>query len=186
MSIAKKRFVVEKRYYHQSQAMMKVGSIVAMHSRGLMESWSHFVSSCVPTFMGGASAEELPADGGSSRTCWKTAKESTSNGSNLCWRSTFPSGCYLFWRGLLFSFSSYHYLWLMIKSKSGLLAIVVLSLLHCLGGVTSALFTYFLFEYFPLYNKFRTPSMALAPWAGISIPTLGILALSKVLFQRFG
>jgi len=59
------------------------------------------------------------------------------------------------------------------------ITIIILSLIMSWGRHIDVI-TGFLFDYFPMYNKFRTPSMALAI-AGLAIPLFGALGLQKIL-----
>lgn len=63
--------------------------------------------------------------------------------------------------------------------RSWVLGSIAVSFVISWGSHISPI-TSFLFEYFPLYNKFRTPSMALSI-AGLMIPSFGILGLSHAL-----
>ena len=66
--------------------------------------------------------------------------------------------------------------------KWWLLAATILSVLLSWGR-HFAVFNEFLFYHLPLYNKFRTPSMALVI-AGVTMATLAILALREVIEHR--
>ncbi len=63
-----------------------------------------------------------------------------------------------------------------------LLAATILSLMLAWGKNFEA-FNYFMFDYFPGYNKFRAVSMALVI-AQVAIPLLGILALHEVFYGK--
>ena len=117
--------------YEHSQETIRGGKKILSSKSGNDEggldrsyafSWSHGVmeSFCVvvPTFMGGASAEELPADGAVAELVGKQRRNQPLMAPTYV-EINLSSGCYLFLARPLFSFSSYHYLWLMIKSKSG-------------------------------------------------------------------
>lgn len=176
--------------YEHSQETIRGGKKILSSKSGNDEggldrsyafSWSHGVmeSFCVvvPTFMGGASAEELPADGAVAELVGKQRRNQPLMAPTYVGDQPFLQGVIYFGAAFIFLFILSLFV-VNDKIKVWLLAIVVLSFFIAWGRHFS-FFTYFLFEYFPLYNKFRTPSMALA-MAGISIPTLGILALSKV------
>lgn len=143
-------------------------------------SWSHGVmeSFCVvvPAFMGGASAEELPEDGAVAELVGKQRRNQPLMAPTYIGDQPFLQGVIYFGAAFIFLFILSLFV-VNDKIKVWLLAVVVLSFFIAWGRHFS-FFTYFLFDYFPLYNKFRTPSMALA-MAGISIPALGMLALSK-------
>jgi hypothetical protein len=66
--------------------------------------------------------------------------------------------------------------------KWWLLAATILSILLSWGR-NFAVFNEFLFYHLPLYNKFRTPSMALVI-AGLTMATLAILALKEIIERR--
>ncbi|MEG1498455.1 MAG: hypothetical protein RR393_03400 [Bacteroidales bacterium] len=66
--------------------------------------------------------------------------------------------------------------------KWWLLAVTILSFLLA-WGKNFGILNNFLFEYLPLYNKFRTPSMALII-AGISMPILAMIGLKNIFDQK--
>ena len=175
--------------YEHSQETIRGGKKILSSKSGKDEggldrsyafSWSHGVmeSFCVvvPSFMGGASAEELPDDGVVAELVGKPRRNQPLMAPTYVGDQPFLQGVIYFGAAFIFLFILSLFV-VNDKIKVWFLAVVVLSFFIAWGRHFS-FFTYFLFDYFPLYNKFRTPSMALA-MAGISIPTLGILALSK-------
>ncbi|MDR2980589.1 MAG: YfhO family protein [Bacteroidales bacterium] len=66
--------------------------------------------------------------------------------------------------------------------KWWLLAATILSILLSWGRNFPA-FNEFLFHHLPLYNKFRTPSMALV-MAGVTMATMAVLALKEIIDHR--
>lgn len=67
---------------------------------------------------------------------------------------------------------------LSMKEKTWLIASLLFTLLMAWGKNLEG-FSHFMFNHFPLYNKFRVPSMALVVWF-VLIPLAGWLALQKI------
>ena len=70
------------------------------------------------------------------------------------------------------------------KEKWWLLAAVILAVLMAVGNHFMA-FTAFCFKYLPLYNKFRTVSMALVVLQ-VALPVLGFLVLDGITKEKYG
>ena len=70
------------------------------------------------------------------------------------------------------------------KEKWWLLAAVVIAVLMAVGNHFMA-FTAFCFKYLPLYNKFRTVSMALVVLQ-VALPVLGFLTLDGIVKEKYG
>ncbi len=70
------------------------------------------------------------------------------------------------------------------KHKWWILAISILSILLAWGDNFKA-FNYFMFDYFPLYNKFRVPTMILII-PQLLFPVVGAMALSKLADEQAG
>ncbi|WP_026461849.1 YfhO family protein [Adhaeribacter aquaticus] len=150
--------------------------------------WSYGVSETmtllIPNFRGGASQGALDAD---SETATAFARlgmpadqmQQMLNALPLYWGDQ-PSTsgpvyvgaiiCFLFVLGLLVVES---------RLRIWLLAATIFSILLSWGKNFEA-FNYFMFDYFPAYNKFRAVSMALVI-AQVAMPLLGIFALSSLL-----
>lgn len=153
--------------------------------RGYAMSWSHGLmetfSVVVPSVMGGSSQEVLPSDGAVSELVGKQPKNKPLRGPTYIGDQPFLQGTIYFGAAFIFLFILSLFI-VEAKHKTWFIAIVVLSFFIGWGRNWSW-FTYFMFDYFPLYNKFRTPSMALA-LAGIAVPAMGIIGLSKILQDK--
>ena len=149
--------------------------------RSYAMSWSHGIMESftvvVPSILGGSSAEELPDNGAVAELVGKQRKGQPLMGPTYIGDQPFLQGVIYFGAAFIFLF----FLALFVvegKYKVWLLAVIALSFFIAWGRHFS-IFTDFLFDYLPMYNKFRAPSMALA-MAGIAIPLLGMIGLSKV------
>jgi hypothetical protein len=141
------------------------------------------MSSIIPRATGGGSAERV----GTSSALYKDLRRKGANiGADfkapLYFGSLpFTSGPYYF--GAIFCFL--FILGLMnVKGslKWWIAAVTLLMLLASLGKNFSA-FNKLLFDFFPMFNKFRTPNSILVV-AGFFVPILGMLALSNVLKEK--
>ncbi|MEZ4720775.1 MAG: hypothetical protein R2813_02740 [Flavobacteriales bacterium] len=145
-------------------------------------SWSHGIlesfSVVIPTFMGGASAEELPDNGEVSKLVGGPKKGRPLVAPTYIGDQPFLQGVIYFGAAFIFLF----FLSLFVvdqRIKIWMLSIIALSFFMAWGRHFSV-FTDLLFDYLPMYNKFRTPSMALCI-AGIAIPFMGILGLNEII-----
>ena len=142
--------------------------------------WIDLASSIIPGAAGGGSQEEV----GTSSALYKDLKR---KGANIGKDFKAP----LYWGGLPFTSGPYYFgaifcflfvLGLMnVKGsiKWWLAIVTLLMLLASLGKNFSAL-NKLLFDFFPMFNKFRTPNSILVV-AGFFVPILGMLALSNIL-----
>ena len=142
--------------------------------------WVDLASSIIPGAAGGGSQEEV----GTSSALYKDLK---GKGANIGKDFKAP----LYWGGLPFTSGPYYFgaifcflfvLGLMnVKGsvKWWLASVVFLMLLASMGKNFSAL-NRLLFDFFPMFNKFRTPNSVLVV-AGFFVPILGMLSLSKIL-----
>lgn len=138
----------------------------------------------VPSFMGGASTEALPEDGNVAEELKKfqlnrQQKEGIlAAAPSYIGEQPFLLGTVYFGAGFIFLFILALFI-VKGRQRAWILGVIVLSLIISWGRHFEIV-TGFLFDYFPLYNKFRTPSMALAI-SGIAIPLLGMLGLHKII-----
>ncbi len=151
-------------------------------------SWSYgpleSLTTVVPSLMGGATAEALPKDGNVAEELKRyqlskaQQKQIVANGPVYMGEQPFLLGTVYFGAAFIFFFIlglflvKDHLRWWVI---SGVVLFFILA-----WGRHAEAFTRLFFDYLPLYNKFRTPSMALAI-PGLLIPVLGIFGLNKVL-----
>ncbi|MDX5480930.1 MAG: YfhO family protein [Hymenobacteraceae bacterium] len=154
--------------------------------------WSYGVSETmtllIPDFYGGSSSASLDTDSETYNAFIRMgaapvqAEQLVKQGLPMYWGpQPMTSGpvyvgaivCFLFVLGLFI---------VNRRWTSWLVAGTILSIVLAWGKNFEA-FNYFMFDYFPLYNKFRAVSSALVI-AQITIPFLGILALWKLIRER--
>jgi len=176
---------------------MRGGAVLQNNAEGVKESsgldvdyayqWSYgkmeTMTLLIPNFYGASSGYNL----GNNSECYNALK-GTGQGKQFCRQAPtywgpqpFTSGpvyagaiiCFLFILGLM-----------VVKGpeKWWLLAATILSIFLS-WGKNFAVFNDFLFYHLPLYNKFRTPSMALVI-AGVTMVTLAVLAIREMVHQR--
>lgn len=142
----------------------------------------------VPSFMGGASGEALPSDGNVAEALGKF-QISKKQKEQIIERAPLYTGSQPFTLGPVYMGAAFIFLFILslfvVKgpTRNWILGALVISLVISWGRHFE-LVTSLLFEYFPLYNKFRTPSMALAI-AGLVIPTLGIIGLNRAISKSY-
>lgn len=142
-------------------------------SYGLMESFSVIV----PSVKGGSSAEDLPANGAVAELVGPQRGDQPLKGPTYIGDQPFLQGVVYFGAAFIFLFFLSLFL-VEDKIRVWFLAVIVLSFFIAWGRHFS-IFTDLLFNYFPLYNKFRTPSMALS-MAGIAVPALAMIGAARV------
>ncbi|MBY0424988.1 MAG: hypothetical protein K2Q22_05060, partial [Cytophagales bacterium] len=141
----------------------------------------------IPDFYGGASNGALSESS-------ETFKELKSNNVPISSARDFISRLPLYWGDMPFT-SGPIYLGAIViflfvlgilvveaEMRNWLIAITVLSLILS-WGKNFAVLNYLLFDYLPLYNKFRAPSMSLVI-AQFSVPLLAALALDRFLKMK--
>ncbi len=145
-------------------------------------SWADLMSSIVPRATGGGSQERLSKSSA-------LLKDLKSKGANVGRDFKAP----LYWGGLPFTSGPYYFgaiicflfiLGIMnVKGsvKVWLITVVALMLMASLGKNFAA-FNRLLFDFFPMFNKFRTPNSVLVV-AGFFVPILGMLALTNVILK---
>jgi len=151
-------------------------------------SWSQGITECftfiVPGFSGGSSSESLGEDSHSYKTLVKKgvapgqAKRVTDRLPTYWGNQPFTAGPIYLGATVVFLFL-FGFLIAGNKLKWALLAAILLALLLSWGKNLSAL-SYFFFDYVPLYNKFRTPSM----WVSIImllVPVTAVLGINELL-----
>lgn len=150
--------------------------------KGYAMSWSisqlESFTVLVPNMMGGASSEEALADGS-----LKAMLRAPRNGQALLVPTytgdqPFTMGPAYFGAAFIFLFV-FAFFMLDNRTRVWIVAGTVLSFFIAWGKHFDV-FTGFLFEYFPLYNKFRTPSMALC-MAGLLMPLMAMLGLQQAM-----
>ncbi|MEX2595550.1 MAG: YfhO family protein [Salibacteraceae bacterium] len=141
----------------------------------------------IPSFMGGATGEPLPEKGNVAEALQKyqvnkSQKEAIlANAPMYVGDQPFLLGTVYFGAGFVFLFILSLFLF-KGKTRAWVVGIIIMSLVFSWGRHIDFI-TGFLFDYFPMYNKFRTPSMALAI-AGFAIPLFGVLGLHKILMNK--
>lgn len=137
----------------------------------------------VPSFMGGASGEALPSGGNVEQALGKFNVTKQQKEAILA-QAPLYIGDQPFILGTVYFGAGFIFLFILAlfvvsgKVRAWVIGIVALSFIMSWGRHFD-LITGLLFEYFPLYNKFRTPSMAMAI-AGFAIPLFGVYGLHRV------
>lgn len=137
----------------------------------------------VPSFMGGASGEALPEDGNVAEALKgynlnRNQKEAIlAQAPTYVGDQPFLLGTVYFGAGFIFLFILSLFI-IPARMRAWVIATVVMSLIISWGRHIEFI-TGLLFDYFPMYNKFRTPSMALAI-AGFVIPFAGAIGLHRI------
>lgn len=141
------------------------------------------MTTIVPSFMGGASGEALPEDGNVAEALKgynlnRNQKEAIlGRAPTYIGDQPFLLGTVYFGAGFIFLFIFSLFI-LPARMRAWVLATVIMSLIISWGRHVEFI-TGLLFDFFPMYNKFRTPSMALAI-AGFVIPFAGAVGLHRV------
>jgi len=145
--------------------------------------WADLMSSMIPRATGGGSAERV----GTSSALYKDLRRKGANvGADfkapLYFGSLpFTSGPYYF--GAIFCFLFVLGLLNVKGSMKWWIAAVTLLMLLASLGKNFSVINKLLFDFFPMFNKFRTPNSILVV-AGFFVPILGMLALSNVLKEK--
>ncbi len=138
----------------------------------------------VPSFMGGATGEALPVKGNVEESL-KGYNLNRQQKESILARAPLYVGDQPFLLGTVYFGAGFIFLFILSlfifkgRTRAWVITIIILSLIMSWGRHIDVI-TGFLFDYFPMYNKFRTPSMALAI-AGLAIPLFGALGLQKIL-----
>jgi hypothetical protein len=148
--------------------------------------WEELPNLMIPNFNGGSSAGEMNPDKSETikllkRAGQKNLKETAKNLPLYWGPQPFTAGpmymsavsVFLFVLGL-FLYKG--------REKWWLLAVTVLAILLAVGSHFMA-FTKFCYNYLPLYNKFRTVSMALVVLQ-ISLPVLGFMTVNQLVKEK--
>lgn len=151
-------------------------------------SWSNgfldLFSSIIPRVVGGGGGELMPSDSYTVKDLRTKGVQQSGIRASTYWGSLpFTSGPTYF--GVVFFFLMMLGFFI-IKGpmKWGVLAALVISLILSMGKNAGAL-NEFVFNYFPLYNKFRTP-MSILSVTAIFIPILGIMSIDKIIKTKDG
>ena len=145
--------------------------------------WADLMSSIIPRATGGGSAERV----GSSSALYKDLRRKGANiGKDFkaplyFGGLPFTSGPYYF--GAIFCFLFVLGLMNVKGSLKWWIAAVTLLMMLASLGKNFSVFNKLLFDFFPMFNKFRTPNSILVV-AGFFVPILGMLALSNVLKEK--
>lgn len=156
-------------------------------------SWSYGVAETftllIPDFYGGSSTAPLNMNSNtgrdlSNRGVPKAQLENLLTRLPLYWgNQPFVSGPIFLGAGMIFLFILSLFV-LQGRLKIWLLTCTILSIVLS-WGKNFEVITDLFFYYFPLFNKFRTPSMILSI-ASLTIPLMGVLALNKILQSAKG
>ena len=148
--------------------------------------WEELPNLMIPNFNGGSSAGEVNPDKSETiqllkRAGQKNLKETAKNLPLYWGPQPFTAGPMYMGAVSVFLFVLGLFLY-KGREKWWLLAVTVLAVLLAAGSHFMA-FTKFCYNYLPLYNKFRTVSMALVVLQ-ISLPLLGFMTLNQLVKER--
>ena len=140
----------------------------------------------IPNFNGGASAGELPLDSETGKLLRRVGQPNltqTMKQMPLYWGpQPFTAGPMYIGAISVFLFVLGLFLY-RGKEKWWLLVATIIAILLALGSHLMW-FTEFCFKYLPMYNKFRTVSMALVILQ-VSVPLLGFIVLNKIMEEKY-
>ena len=148
--------------------------------------WEELPNLMIPSFNGGSSAGEVNPDKSETiqllkRAGQKNLKETAKNLPLYWGPQPFTAGPMYMGAVSVFLFVLGLFLY-KGREKWWLLAVTVLAILLAVGSHFMA-FTKFCYNYLPLYNKFRTVSMALVVLQ-ISLPLLGFMTLNQLVKEK--
>ena len=148
--------------------------------------WEELPNLMIPNFNGGSSAGEVNPDKSETiqllkRAGQKNLKETAKNLPLYWGPQPFTAGPMYMGAVSVFLFVLGLFLY-KGREKWWLLAVTVLAILLAVGSHFMA-FTKFCYNYLPLYNKFRTVSMALVVLQ-ISLPLLGFMTLNQLVKEK--
>jgi len=148
--------------------------------------WEELPNLMIPNFNGGSSAGEVNPDKSETIQILKRAGQrnlkETAKNLPLYWGpQPFTAGPMYMGAVSVFLFVLGLFLY-KGREKWWLLAVTVLAILLAVGSHFMA-FTKFCYNYLPLYNKFRTVSMALVVLQ-ISLPVLGFMTLNQLVKEK--
>ncbi len=145
--------------------------------------WKDLIASYIPLAVGGASGEMVTKDSALGK---KLSKRGVSMRNGILmptyWGPLPVTGGPAYFGAIFFFLFILGLCLLKGKWRNWLIASVVLTMLLSLGK-NFAFFNQLLFDYFPMFNKFRTPNSVLSVTV-IFIPLLGGLALHKIVTDR--
>ena len=142
--------------------------------------WADLMSSIIPRATGGGSAEKISKD---SKTMLALRGRAGKDFKAPLYFGSLPftSGPYYF--GAIICFLFVLGLMNVKGSVKWWLAIVTLLMLLASLGKNFSFFNKLLFDFFPMFNKFRTPNSILVV-AGFFVPILSMLAMSNLLKEK--
>ena len=141
----------------------------------------------IPSFMGGATGEALPENGNVEESL-KRYNLNRQQKESILTRAPVYVGEQPFLLGTVYFGAGFIFLFILAlflfkgRTRAWVITLIAVSLIISWGRHFDII-TGLLFDYFPMYNKFRTPSMALAI-AGLAIPLFGALGLQKILSRQ--
>lgn len=142
--------------------------------------WLDLFSSIIPGVAGGGSGEKLSKDSALAKDLRKKGVRVGNDFKAGVYWGSLPVTSGPMYFGAIFCFLFILGLMLVKGPMKWWIAIVVLLMLLASMGKNFALLNKPLFDFFPLFNKFRTPNSILVV-AGFFVPLLGMLTLSGIL-----
>lgn len=149
-------------------------------SYGIMESFT----TVIPSFMGGASGEQLSENGKVAESL-ENFRLNRQQKQQILRRAPLYIGSQPFLQGTVYFGAAFIFLFILSllivegRMRVWFIALTLLSFMIA-WGKNFPFLANFLYDYFPVYNKFRTPSMALAI-SGLIMPVAGIFALDRII-----
>lgn len=144
----------------------KTGGLDKDYAFSWSNAWGESLTTIVPYLYGGASGEALAEDSQLGETLselgvpYQSVAQFTANAPTYWGSQPFVSGPIYFGAAVMFLFVL-ALLYYRHPSKWWIIAGIIITFFISLGGNFKS-FNYFMFDYFPLFNKFRSPTMVLS------------------------
>ncbi|EAZ80599.1 glycosyltransferase family protein [Algoriphagus machipongonensis] len=152
-------------------------------SNGIMESFTLLI----PDFYGGGSSSPLPKNSATETALRQQGMDPAQingivQGAPTYWGDQPFTGGPIY-GGVILIFLAVLGIWAAPKQTLISFGVIIVFSLMLSWGKNLSWFNYFLFDYFPYYNKFRAVSMALGMTL-FAIPVLGIISLEKLITEK--
>lgn len=144
--------------------------------------WIDLYSSFIPMVVGGSSAEDVGNDSAFAQQLRKAGYGSRNVKAPLYWGGLPSTSGPIYFGAVMFFLFVFGCFYFKGAIKWWILGATILTMLLSLGK-NFEFFNRLFFDYFPLFNKFRTPNSVLSI-TSIIVPLLGMLALAKALKEE--